>query len=111
VAWAEHEFHLNVPDDNGITQREHLEQVEKQIGHPPKELVNPYDPPSLLMHVWSAFCNLSLARTAGLNGPNPITYQEIESWMRLTGTPLEPYEIEMVKRLDGVFIKVNNGNS
>lgn len=100
-----------MPDENGITEREHLEQVEKQIGHPPKELVNPYEPPNLLMHVWSAFCELSLARTAGLNGPNPITYQEIESYMRLTDTPLDAYEVSILKQLDGILIKVNNGNS
>lgn len=107
--WAEHEFKLNQTDDSGITKREHLEQVERQIGHAPKGLENPTIFPRLLMHLWSAFCSLNSARTAGFSGPNPITYTELQAWKELTETPLSSWDIQVLKRLDQVYLRTANG--
>jgi len=106
LVWAEHEFDLNKPDDKGVTRREHLEQVERQIGRKPEALENPVNFPVLLRHVWAAFCSLNNARSAGFSGPNPITYTEIKAWKELTGTPMLPWEIEGIKRLDQVYLRV-----
>ena len=107
--WAEHSFKLNKPDKNGTTEREHLEQVERQIGRRPEALEPPTHFPSLLSHVWSAFVALSNSRSMGFSGPNPITYIEIKAWKELTETPIAPREIEAVKRLDTVYMGVANG--
>jgi len=109
LSWAEHEFNLNKTDDKGTTEREHLLQVERQTGHTPKALENPTPFPSLLMYIWSAYCSLNSARTAGFSGPNPITYTEIKAWKELTETPLKAWDIQAIKRLDQVFIRVANG--
>lgn len=109
VSWASHEFKLNQTHSEGITIREHLEQVEKQIGRKPKELVNPNEFPLVLAYIWSAFISLSRGRTIGFSGPNPLTYPDIESWMRLTGTPLNSRDIEAVKTLDNEYIRICNG--
>lgn len=108
LSWAEHEFELNQTDDNGITEREHLEQVEKQIGYTPEALENPTIFPRLLSYIWSAFVDLNSARTAGFSGPNPITYTEIKAWKELTETPLSAWDIQALKRLDQVFIRTNS---
>ena len=108
--WAEHHFKLNIPDDKGITEREHLEQVERQTGHRPKALDGP-DFPLLMSHVWSAFVVLNASRTMGFSGPNPISYQEIKTWKELTDTPLSSWEIEAVKCVDVVFMGMANGTS
>lgn len=107
--WAEHEFKLNKTDDNGVTEREHLEQVRKQIGHAPEGLENPTKFPNLILHIWSVFCVLNSARTAGFSGPNPITYTEIQAWKELTETPLTPWELQVIKRLDQVYLRTANG--
>ena len=109
LSWAEHEFKLNQPDDKGITSREHLKEVERQTGVTPKELKNPNEFPILLRHLWFAFCDLNGARTAGFSGPNPITYTELKAWKELTDTQLKPWEIEGIKKLDGVYLRVANG--
>jgi len=61
------------------------------------------------MYVWSAFVSLNSARTAGFSGPNPITYTELKAWKELTETPLKAWDIQAIKRLDQVFIRVANG--
>ncbi len=109
LSWAEHEFKLNKTDDKGTTEREHLLQVERQTGHTPKALENPTDFPSLLMYVWSAFCSLNSARTSGFSGPDPITYTELYHWKELTETPLSAWDIQVIKRLDQVYLRTANG--
>jgi hypothetical protein len=48
----------------------------------------------------------------GYNGPMPITYQEIIAWVTLTGNDLSPWEVEVIKRLDKIYVKVvSNGRS
>ena len=107
--WAEHQFNLNKPDKDGTTEREHLEQVERQIGRRPEALEPPTHFPSLLSHVWSAFVALSNSRTMGFSGPNPITYIEIKAWKELTETPISSRDIEAIKRVDTVYMGVANG--
>ena len=96
-----------MPDENGISLREHLEEVERQTGHTPKELQGPSFP-DLLGHVWFAFLSLSPNRGQGMSGVLPLTYQEIDSWMKVTGNCLAPHEVTILKRLDNVYRRVMN---
>ena len=104
LEFAEHSFALSKTDESGTSEREHLEQVERQTGIRPKELEGP-DFPFLLSHIWSAFVACSKARTGGFSGANPLTYENIKSWIELTGTPLDPREVEAVKELDVIYIR------
>jgi len=107
--WSEHQFKLNKPDKDGITEREHLEQVERQIGRRPEALEPPTEFPQLMAHVWSAFITLSNSRTQGFSGPNPITYEQIKAWKELTETPVSAWEIVAIKRVDVVYMGIANG--
>ena len=107
--WAEHQFKLNKPDKDGVTEREHLEQVERQIGRRPEALEPPVAFPLALEHVWSAFISLSNRRTAGFSGPNPISFEQIKAWKELTNTPTKPWEIEAILKLDTIYMRVANG--
>mgnify|MGYP003679058543 FL=1 len=107
--WAEHQFKLNTPDQNGTTEREHLEQVERQTGRKVEALEPPTPFPMLLSHVWSAFISLSTSRGSGMNGPLPIGYGQIKAWKELTETSISPWEIEAIKRLDLEYMRVANG--
>jgi hypothetical protein len=82
--------------------------VERQTGIRPEELNGP-EFPSLVSHIWSAFISLSQSRSAGFNGPNPITYEQIKAWKDLTETPLDAREVEAVKSLDSVYMRTANG--
>ena len=62
-----------------------------------------------MSHVWSAFISLSNSRSAGYNGPNPITYEQIKAWKELTDTPLDSRDVEAVVRIDAVYMGVANG--
>lgn len=110
VDYAEHEFSISKPDKSGTSEREHLEQVERQTGHRPKALDGP-DFPLLMSHVWSAFIALSNGRSMGFSGPNPISYQDIKTWKELTDTPLSSWEIQAIKMVDSVFIGMTHGAS
>ena len=66
----------------------------------------PTDFPVLLTPIWSAFVALHAARTAGFSGPNPITYSEIYAWKALTESPLNSWEIEVIKEIDTRYMKV-----
>jgi len=52
---------------------------------------------------------LSSGRTAGFSGANPITFEQIKAWKELTGEPLSPRDVEAIKSLDAVFVRVMNG--
>jgi hypothetical protein len=79
--------------------------VEKQSGHTPLALQGP-EFPELLEYVWAAFLLLNQTRGQGYNGPLPITYQEMSAWIELTNTKLLPWEIEVIKRLDAIYLRV-----
>lgn len=50
------------------------------------------------------FFQLSEARSWHGNGPNPLSFSEIEAWMRLTGTPLRPHHVETIRALDATWM-------
>lgn len=95
-------------DDTGVSQREHLESVERQTGRTPKELQGP-DFPDLLEYIWSAFIHLSSLRGQGFSGPLPIDYRTISDWMDLTGIKLSAWEVDTILRLDKVYRRILNG--
>jgi hypothetical protein len=101
-------FSLSKSGKDGISEREHLEQVEKQTGIRPEGLESP-DFPMVISHVWSAFIALSKTRSMGFSGPNPITYEQILAWKKLTSTPLDAREVETVMSLDTIYMRVING--
>lgn len=42
---------------------------------------------------------------------NPITYQEIDAWARLTRNAVSPFEVSCLRDLDGIRLKwVNKAN-
>ncbi len=94
-------------DQSGVSQRAHLEQVERQTGKTPVELEEP-DFPSLLSHIWSAFIVISSGRTGGFSGPNPITFEQILAWKELTQSTLDAREVEVIKRLDVIYLGTKN---
>jgi len=99
---------LSKPRKDG-TLREHLEQVERQTGRRPKDLEGP-DFPSLLSYLWTAFLALNNSRSMGAHTANPISYQEIKAYCDLTAVVLSPRDVEAIKEVDSVYLKVMNSD-
>jgi hypothetical protein len=78
--------------------------VERATGETPPELLEAPDLPDAFAHVWEWFTELSNARGAGAFSLNPISFQDMESWARLSGTHLTPSEVGLLRRLDEVFL-------
>ncbi len=107
VAFGEHNFKLNKRDEQGVSLRETLQEVERQTGRTPEELEGP-DFPEVLGNVWSAFVALSNSRNPSFSGVAPITYEQIKAYCEVTHTPLSPQEIDAIKRLDNAYQKAMN---
>lgn len=103
--WVKHETVLSKADKNGISLREHLEEIEKQTGVRPKDLEAPVEFPELVGHIWSAFVALTRTRPVGMAGPLAIPPSEIKCWMEITDTPLAPWEVQAILRLDAVYLE------
>jgi hypothetical protein len=84
-----------------------LEQVKRQTGITPEELIGPKFP-ILMENVWSAFKRLSNRRNPSFSGVAPITYEQILAWKVLTETPISPREIGVVEELDLIYMSVMN---
>jgi len=90
------------------TEADHLAQVAKQLGKSLEE-VEEFNSdalfPDAASHLWSSFLQLHEGRTYGMSGPNPISYDIIKAWCELTNVTLAPWEIEIIKSLDNLWIK------
>ena len=104
LAFAEHSFALSKPDKNGVSKREHLETIQAKHGIEMEGLIGPPFP-DIVEYVWSAFNSLHAGRGYGFSGPNPLSYENIAAWMSLTGIELSAWELDVVKRLDALWLK------
>lgn len=89
------------------TERDHLEQVAKQLGKDLQEVeqVNAEAIfPDAASHIWAAFIELHDGRTYGMSGPNPISYDTIQSWCKLSGVDLSYWEVRIIKSIDNIYI-------
>jgi hypothetical protein len=56
--------------------------------------------------VWSIFLELDRARGSNGWSPNPIKFVDIEAYARLMREPVRPFEVEIIRALDAVYMKV-----
>lgn len=88
---------------DGVTERDHLESVERQTGRRPAALDGP-DLPADGAHVWGWFLALQNARGSNGFGANPIGWLDILAWRDLTGTLVHPSEVEAIMAVDRVWM-------
>lgn len=104
MTFAAHQFKLNARQSDGATLREHLEVASaRRIHHP--LLTDQPELPAELEELWREFTDLHSSRGAGLAGPLPITFADIDVYQRVTGTPLKQWEIEAIRRADRAFFE------
>lgn len=108
MSYAEWVFELSTTDQSGITKRAHLEQVYKSTKKMPDDL-KPREIPQPLLYIWQTFVSISACRQSGFSGPLAISYTEIKSWSELTGNDLTPLDVDILRKLDALYLKVING--
>lgn len=55
--------------------------------------------------LWSMFIDLSSGRSSNGFGPNPISWAEIEAWMRVKRWPLAPHHVEILRAMDDAWLE------
>lgn len=65
--------------------------------------------PHELSHLWFAFLSLHSGRTSGFSGPQGLSFSEIKAWSELTATPVTPADVDVIKKLDTVYLRAANG--
>ena len=78
-----------------LTRREFNERFDKADENP--------DEPEIredIEHIWAWFWQLHARRQNGANGPQAISYPEIDAWSRITGELLLREEVGILIRMD-----------
>lgn len=65
--------------------------------------------PDAGISVWDAWLDLHDARQPGMSGPGPLTFSEIDAYIRLTGNRLRSWQVEAIRSMDRVFRSVFSG--
>ena len=55
--------------------------------------------------LWNIFMKLSATRTYHMAGATPISYTEIHSFSVLTGWPLQPHHVDIIRALDEAWLE------
>jgi hypothetical protein len=70
-------------------------------------------PPVLLkgfVYLWDVFRRLDATRAVGFNGATRLTYAELEAYSRLTGFPLDAWEVEALMQMDEAVLVAKSGD-
>lgn len=54
--------------------------------------------------LWRVFLDLHETRSEGFTGPAPIKLAEIDAYIRLMGTPLEPRHVVIIRAIDKAWL-------
>lgn len=96
----------------------HLRQAAKQLGKTVAELLGKDPalgdeplPPEELAPLWRVYLELDAARQGTGYGPQPLGYMEMAAYAVLTCTPVAPWEIRVLKRLDAAYLQEWHANA
>lgn len=100
----------------GLPQRTHLQRLVER-GHTAmrRVLEGPLMPKGkshlwatwdAIQYLWTWFLELDRTRTyhAMSGRPEPITYQMVDAWARLTGREVLPHEVDALMRMDIAYL-------
>lgn len=68
------------------------------------ELVQEPEIPEDGEHIWAWFWTLNRRRQHGMNGPQPLAYDEIGAWARMTGEPIMREELHIITDMDDAYL-------
>lgn len=83
---------------------EHLISVERQTGRTPQMLLDAPPLPNGCEELWRIFTELDACRGETLNGPQRITYADLQAFQIVTGTVLQPWERNAIRMADAAYL-------
>lgn len=60
--------------------------------------------PKALGYIWQVYFRLRHRAAPGFAGPSPVTWQDIDAFVRCSGFRLAPWEIELIEALDNLCL-------
>ena len=90
------------PEKSKISKIEHLKQVWKTTGIKPKELEFKKHLPDRLTYLLGYYQEIKTS--------DPITYEEINCWSKITGITPTPFEAEAIRAIDQQYLTILNNN-
>lgn len=94
-------LHKRLPD--GSTTLQHLQAAAAVTGKADAALLRRV--PRAAAALWEAFCEIASGRPSSM-GPQPVPSTEIESWQRLSGVQLSPWEVDTLRLMDRAAVAV-----
>lgn len=61
--------------------------------------------PTAVGYVWRTYSRLRRRTKHGFNGPQPIDFQEIDAFVRVSRFPLRPWEVQIIEDIDDAFLQ------
>jgi hypothetical protein len=95
---------LAAPQEDGVALIEHLRAAERQSGQTPEALLCAPPCPEGCGELWSIFRELHACRGSNGFGPTRISYVDLDAYQRVTGTKLQTWEIEAIRRADKAYL-------
>lgn len=94
---------LAAPEEDGVPLIDHLKAAERQSGKVPQMLLDAPALPAGCEELWRVFNELHSCRGSNGFGPNRITYGDIDSFQRVTGTKLSAWEMAAIRKADVAY--------
>lgn len=61
--------------------------------------------PKALGYLWNAYLRMRRRAAVGFNGPQPIGWQDIGAFVRLSGLRLTSWEIGLIEAIDDIYLQ------
>jgi hypothetical protein len=61
--------------------------------------------PAALHYLWRTYLRLRQRTAPGFSGASPVSWQDIDAFVRRSGIVLAPWEVEVVEALDNAFMQ------
>lgn len=104
MAFARRQFELSAIQDDGQPLIAHLKVVQKTTGKV-HDLVAKAPPlPEGCETLWRNYLELHDSRGNTGWGPMRITFADLQAFQNVTGAMLQPWEIDMIRKADGLWL-------
>ena len=108
MEYARHQAEGSKRADDGSTMREHWEHAAARGSVAARAKLEAPEFPEQLSYLWSWTLELHGRSGVSMAGLNPLTYQTLDAWARLTGRDPMPHEVEALILLDAA-LRPENG--
>lgn len=88
---------------DGVTWRDHFEAIRRKGKKVSVLKIETFD--EYTEKLWGIYREIGTGRTSGGMSANPITWSDIESWLKLTRMRLSPAEVRLVRELDTIWME------